>query len=38
MRNLIVHAYDAIDPITLWRIIIKDLPVLKVEVQRIKGQ
>jgi uncharacterized protein with HEPN domain len=33
LRNLIVHAYDSIDPAALWRILIKDLPLLKEEVQ-----
>jgi uncharacterized protein with HEPN domain len=29
---MIVHAYDSIDPTTLWKIMIKDLPVLKEEI------
>lgn len=33
LRNLIVHAYDSIEPTALWRILIKDLPLLKVEIQ-----
>ena len=37
LRNMIVHSYDSIDPTTLWRIIIKDLPVLKKEMEKIKG-
>jgi len=37
LRNIIVHAYDAIDPTTLWKIIIIDLPILKLEIQRLKG-
>jgi uncharacterized protein with HEPN domain len=37
LRNMIVHAYDAIDPTTLWRILIKDLPLLKSEIEAIKG-
>ena len=28
LRNMIVHAYDAIDPTTLWRMLLKDLPIL----------
>ncbi|MBP9152733.1 MAG: DUF86 domain-containing protein [Flavobacteriales bacterium] len=36
LRNLIVHAYDSIDPAALWRILIKDLPVLKEEVKTLK--
>jgi uncharacterized protein with HEPN domain len=37
LRNMIVHAYDAIDPTSLWRILIKDLPVLKEEVKMLKN-
>lgn len=37
LRNLIVHAYDSIEPSVLWRILIKDIPVLKNEVQELKG-
>jgi uncharacterized protein with HEPN domain len=37
LRNMIVHAYDSIDPTTLWKILIKDLPVLKEEIRRIKN-
>ena len=36
LRNLIVHAYDAIEPSVLWRILIKDLPVLKTEIDKLK--
>ena len=36
LRNLIVHAYDSIDPAALWRILIKDLPALKVEIRGLK--
>jgi uncharacterized protein with HEPN domain len=37
LRNLIVHAYDTIDPATLWRILIKDIPLLKTEINLLKG-
>ncbi len=37
LRNMIVHAYDSIDPTALWRILIIDLPVLKQEVQILKN-
>lgn len=36
LRNMIVHAYDSIDPATLWRILIKDIPVLKSENSKLK--
>jgi uncharacterized protein with HEPN domain len=35
---MIVHAYDSIDPTVLWRILLKDIPILKLEVKAlIKG-
>ncbi len=36
LRNMIVHAYDSIDPATLWRILIKDIPILKTEIEELK--
>ena len=36
LRNMIVHAYDSIDPATLWRILIKDIPILKEEIKQLK--
>jgi uncharacterized protein with HEPN domain len=33
---MIVHAYDSIDPTTLWKILMKDIPVLKSEIQVLK--
>ncbi|OOG70488.1 DUF86 domain-containing protein [Algoriphagus sp. A40] len=37
LRNMIVHAYDSIDPTTLWKIVIMDLPELKKEMEELKG-
>lgn len=37
LRNMIVHAYDSIEPTTLWKILINDLPVLKEEIRIIKN-
>ncbi len=31
LRNLLVHAYDSIDTSVLWKILIKDLPILQEE-------
>ena len=31
-RNYIVHAYDTLQPHTIWAIVIKDIPKLKQEV------
>lgn len=36
LRNLIVHAYDSIDPSVIWRILIKDIPLLKKEIKELK--
>lgn len=36
LRNLIVHAYDSIEPSVLWRILVKDIPTLKEEIEEIK--
>lgn len=35
MRNLLIHAYDAIDDARTWEIVIKHLPVLKLEVEAL---
>lgn len=36
LRNLIVHAYDAIDPSVIWKILKKDIPILKNDVSELK--
>lgn len=36
LRNLIVHAYDSIEPSVLWRILVKDIPTLKKEIEELK--
>lgn len=36
LRNLIIHAYDAVDSAILWGIIYKDIPVLKKELIELK--
>lgn len=36
LRNIIVHAYDAVDDEMIWAIIQKDIPVLKKEVEMLK--
>lgn len=37
LRNMIVHAYDSIEPTTLWKIMIKDIPILKDDILKIKN-
>ncbi len=34
-RNRIIHGYDRVTPDILWSIVIKSLPVLKKEVERL---
>lgn len=36
LRNKIVHAYDTVDPVLLWGIIVNDIPVLKNEIEALK--
>ncbi len=33
LRNRIIHNYDTVDEIIIWKIIIKDLPKLLIEVE-----
>lgn len=33
MRNRVIHAYDTVDHVIVWKTIVKDLPVLKSEVE-----
>jgi uncharacterized protein with HEPN domain len=35
LRNRVIHAYDTVDEIIIWKIIMKDIPVLLAEVQRL---
>lgn len=35
MRNRVIHAYDAIDDVTVWAVIINDLPTLHEEVSEL---
>lgn len=38
LRNRVIHAYDNLDEIILWKVIMKDIPVLADEVQILLGQ
>ncbi len=35
LRNKIIHSYDTINETIIWKIILKDIPVLKVEVEKL---
>ena len=34
-RNRVIHAYDAVDEIIIWKIVVKDIPVLIEETQTL---
>lgn len=36
LRNLIIHSYDSVEDEIIWGIIIKDIPILKAEIELIK--
>lgn len=38
LRNRVIHSYDAVDDIIIWKIITKDLPILKDEVEKLLQQ
>ncbi len=35
LRNKVIHAYDAIDDVIVWKIVTKDIPVLLVEANKL---
>ena len=35
LRNWVIHSYDSVDPVIIWGIINKDLPLLKEQVNRL---
>ncbi len=34
-RNRVIHSYDAVDDNLVWKVIIRDIPSLKIEVKRL---
>jgi uncharacterized protein with HEPN domain len=38
LRNKVIHAYDTIDDIIIWKVVTKDIPVLLEEVTIILGE
>jgi len=36
LRNLIIHAYDSIEPELIWAIIQRDIPKLSNEIERLR--
>ena len=35
LRNKVIHAYDSVDDIVIWKIVIKDLPILEEEAKNL---
>ena len=35
LRNRVIHAYDDVDEIIIWKVVMKDIPVLLDEVRQI---
>ena len=33
MRNRVIHGYDSVDDYLVWKIVVKDIPILKQEVE-----
>ena len=33
LRNKVIHAYDSVDDVLIWKIVLKDIPVLEKEVR-----
>ena len=38
LRNRVIHAYDSVDDILIWKIIMKDLPVLLEEAKKLLNE
>jgi uncharacterized protein with HEPN domain len=35
LRNRVIHAYDAVDELIIWKVINRDLPVLNDEIRKL---
>src|SRR3990167_8627757 len=38
MRNLLIHEYDEIDVVVVWKTVVEDLPTLKRDLDKILGE
>jgi uncharacterized protein with HEPN domain len=38
LRNKVIHAYDTVDDVLIWKIVMKDLPVLQQEVKNLLAE
>lgn len=35
LRNRVIHAYDTVDNVTIWAVVVNDLPTLEIEVREL---
>ncbi|MBL7719259.1 MAG: DUF86 domain-containing protein [Flavipsychrobacter sp.] len=35
LRNRVIHAYDAVDETIVWKVVVKDIPLLQTEVEAL---
>jgi len=35
LRNWVIHGYDKVDDVIIWGIVIKDIPILKKEIEKL---
>jgi uncharacterized protein with HEPN domain len=38
LRNRVIHAYDSVDEIIIWKVIVKDLPILQNEIESLLNE
>lgn len=38
LRNRVIHVYDNVDETIIWKVVVKDIPVLLNEVQQLLAQ
>ncbi len=38
LRNRVIHAYDAVDDTIIWKVIVKDIPLLLAEVRQLMDE
>ena len=38
LRNRVIHAYDAVDEMLIWKVDVKDIPILLFEIEQLLKQ
>jgi uncharacterized protein with HEPN domain len=38
LRNKVIHAYDSVDDILIWKIIVKDIPMLREQANKLLNE